>query len=443
MQDFNLATRRGFASLLSVSLLVLAGCGGGGGDDTSITGTPDPDPGSGVSDTIAPQVAILTPDDDGDAVVNQTTVTLSGQASDNVGVSSLTWQNNRGGQGTIPVSASWISDSITLSQGENVITVTAKDSADNESSATITIMFNASAGPSGDATFMVSSQPDYSNPIMVTNATLQPQMAYFFLEPAPGWSTNDIDRVEFECCADSGNGSGVVAQTVEQFIPYELIIDLSQFASGSQREISATVFFNDGSTVSASTVFSIGTSTGPSNNAPVISGNPSQSVTVGQTYNFVPSASDADGDPLTFSIVNQPSWANFNQATGQLTGAPDSNDVGTYSGIRISVTDGEGSDELGPFSITVGAVATSAMTINWTPPTTRTDGTPLVGLTAYRIFFGTQPGVYPDQVYVNDGGLTAYTIDNIAPGTYYVAMKAVDSYGLESALSNEVVEIAP
>jgi hypothetical protein len=45
----------------------------------------------------------------------------------------------------------------------------------------------------------------------------------------------------------------------------------------------------------------------PSNAAPVISGTPPTAIKVDEAYSFTPSASDADGDKLTFSIQNQPS----------------------------------------------------------------------------------------------------------------------------------------
>src|SRR5690606_25586048 len=75
------------------------------------------------------------------------------------------------------------------------------------------------------------------------------------------------------------------------------------------------------------------------NAAPVIWGDPATSVTAGTQYLFTPEASDDDGDVLTFRIVNQPSWATFEETTGELRRVPDSDDVGSYDEIVISVTD--------------------------------------------------------------------------------------------------------
>ncbi|MFQ3171279.1 MAG: hypothetical protein ACI9DG_001313, partial [Oleispira sp.] len=60
------------------------------------------------------------------------------------------------------------------------------------------------------------------------------------------------------------------------------------------------------------------------------------------------------GDTQTFSITNKPSWAAFSTTTGALTGTPGNDDVGTTSGIIISVTDsGNASASLTAFNLEV------------------------------------------------------------------------------------------
>ncbi len=90
------------------------------------------------------------------------------------------------------------------------------------------------------------------------------------------------------------------------------------------------------------------------NDAPTITGTPATSVDQDVAYSFTPTASDVDlGATLTYSITNKPAWASFNTATGALTGTPVYADSGVYSGIVISVSDGELSAALPAFSITV------------------------------------------------------------------------------------------
>ncbi len=94
---------------------------------------------------------------------------------------------------------------------------------------------------------------------------------------------------------------------------------------------------------------------GGTNTAPTISGTPASAVTAGSSFSFTPSASDADGDALTFAISGSPSWASFNTANGQLSGTPAPGDIGSYSNIVITVSDGQASANLAPFSIAVAA----------------------------------------------------------------------------------------
>lgn len=92
------------------------------------------------------------------------------------------------------------------------------------------------------------------------------------------------------------------------------------------------------------------------NQPPVISGTPATSVVAGTAYSFTPTASDPNGDSLTFSIANKPGWASFSILTGMLSGTPAAANVGSYSGIVISVTDGIAVVSLPAFSITVSPV---------------------------------------------------------------------------------------
>jgi hypothetical protein len=93
---------------------------------------------------------------------------------------------------------------------------------------------------------------------------------------------------------------------------------------------------------------------------PTISGTPASSVTAGQSYSFTPTASGPSGATLTFSITNKPSWASFNASTGQLSGTPSGSNVGSYSNIGISVSDGSQSASLAAFSVNVTAAQTAA-----------------------------------------------------------------------------------
>ena len=108
---------------------------------------------------------------------------------------------------------------------------------------------------------------------------------------------------------------------------------------------------SDGSLTAALPAFSL--SVTAVNAAPTISGTPATSVNQGEAYSFTPTATDADNDTLTFSISNKPSWASFDSSTGALTGTPVKADVGSTTGIVISVSDGQLSAALAAFNIAV------------------------------------------------------------------------------------------
>jgi uncharacterized repeat protein (TIGR03806 family) len=91
----------------------------------------------------------------------------------------------------------------------------------------------------------------------------------------------------------------------------------------------------------------------PANSAPTINGIPDTTIEVGQLYEFLPTANDADNDPLTFTISGQPDWATFDTDTGLLEGMPDVDDIDVFDNIVITVSDGLASSSLAAFSITV------------------------------------------------------------------------------------------
>ena len=56
----------------------------------------------------------------------------------------------------------------------------------------------------------------------------------------------------------------------------------------------------------------------------------------------------------------------------------------------------------------------------------------------YRVYYGTSANDLTDTIQLTSVGIQTYVIDNLAPGTWYFAVAAVASTGVESALSNVV-----
>ena len=182
---------------------------------------------------------------------------------------------------------------------------------------------------------------------------------------------------------------------------------------------------------------------GVENRAPSISGTPAGSVDVGAAYSFTPIASDPDDDPYSFTISGLPSWASFNNSTGELSGVPGA--AGVNTGIIISVTDGALSTSLPAFSITVAdpTVSVGSVTLNWVVPTQNEDGTPLTDLAGYKILWGTTSGNYPNSVTINDKNATSYVVDNLSSGTYEFVATSFNSSGVESRYSSPATKVVP
>ena len=82
-----------------------------------------------------------------------------------------------------------------------------------------------------------------------------------------------------------------------------------------------TISVTDGKATASLAPFTLTVGPAP-NTPPTILGTPATTASVNQAYAFQPTASDVDGDALTFSISGQPNWASFSTLTGLLSGTP-------------------------------------------------------------------------------------------------------------------------
>jgi hypothetical protein len=179
------------------------------------------------------------------------------------------------------------------------------------------------------------------------------------------------------------------------------------------------------------------------NSSPTIAGSPASSTMSGEMYEFVPSASDADGDTLTFDVQNIPSWASFDSLTGKLYGQPTIAHIGDYAGIVVGVSDGTDNASLPAFSITVSQTALGVVTLSWVAPTENSDGSALMDLSGYKIYYrkNSDSGSYDQEIQIDNPSVTTYVVEQLSPATYYFAATAFNSSGLESSFSGEVTRI--
>jgi len=94
-------------------------------------------------DIQAPDVYITTPWALPTYTNTSSSMNLGGGSDDNVGVTAITWANNRGGSGQVngPYTSGWYVSGITLLPGSNILTVTAFDAAGNSGSDTLTVIY--------------------------------------------------------------------------------------------------------------------------------------------------------------------------------------------------------------------------------------------------------------------------------------------------------------
>jgi hypothetical protein len=128
-------------------------------------------------------------------------------------------------------------------------------------------------------------------------------------------------------------------------------------------------------------------------------------------------------------------------ASGGWSGARPVAGTETVGPLRASTTftlscSGAGGTDVAMISVAVnGSVA-----LRWQPPTQLIDGSPLPGLSGYRIYYGTAAGSYLGYKEIGPEVGSAYSLE-LPSGEYYFAMTAIGLDGAESAYSNEVQKI--
>ena len=194
--------------------------------------------------------------------------------------------------------------------------------------------------------------------------------------------------------------------------------------------------------------FAISVTTGGSTTGPTISGTPSTTATAGTAYAFTPKATAPTGMAISFSVKNKPAWASFSIASGKISGTPTTSNVGTYSSIVISVSDGSASASLAPFSIVVSKPSSSgggtgSASLHWTAPTKNTNGSGLTNLAGYHVYYGKSLSTMTTSVTIANPGTTSYTVSNLAAGTWYFCVNAYTTNGVDSARSNTGSKVIP
>ena len=194
------------------------------------------------------------------------------------------------------------------------------------------------------ASVAVTVNPVNDSPIALSStATTTEDVAISIVVLA---NDSDIDGDALTVSTASANNGSVTVNSVDQSLNYSPKANFN-----GEDTINYSIDDGNGGSASASVLVTVLVV----NDAPVISGTPATEVAEDAGYSFTPTVSDIDAmDTATFKIVNQPSWASFDTATGALTGSPENKNVGATSDIVITVSDSADAEaSLAAFSITV------------------------------------------------------------------------------------------
>jgi hypothetical protein len=267
-------------------------------------------------------------------------MTLSGTASDNVGVTQVTWVSSRGGSGTTSGTASWTTP-IALQTGSNVLTVTARDAAGNTSSDALTV----TVGSSSDTT-----APSVAITTPTTAATFKTATATLTL----GGTASDNVGVTQVTWANNRGGSGAAIGTTSWSTSVTLQTGVNALtltardAAGNTKTASITVTLNT---------------------PPTLSGVASQTTAQGTAASMQLSAADPDGDVLTYGANGLPPGLAIAVSTGLIAGTPA---TAGSSPVTVTVSDGM-QTATRAFTWTVTAAADTVKPVaTITTPTTAT-----------------------------------------------------------------------
>jgi hypothetical protein len=114
--------------------------------------------------------------------------------------------------------------------------------------------------------------------------------------------------------------------------------------------------------------------------------------------------------------------------------APSSTASDTAASSSTGSTSGSTSGS-GSGSGTGTSAPTGSATVSWTAPTDNTNGTALTDLAGFHIHYGTSSGSLTQEADVSSPSAVSDTINGLAAGTWYFAVSAYTTDGVESGLS--------
>ena len=211
-----------------------------------------------------------------------------------------------------------------------------------------------------------------------------------------------------------------------------------------------------------SNVLNVSTPAADDVNAPVTPGNLNLTNVTTNQISFSWTASTDNVGVVGYRIYRN--YSNTSYATTATLSFTDSglSPAQTYA-YSVSAIDAAGNESFqsAVMSVdTLAVVVTQPVELSWLTPTQNTDDSCLDAIQSYKLSYGVSSGNYSSTVNLDLGAgqvscvqsgfdnvcsapimTCSYTIDSLEAGTWYFALQAVDSVGVQSGLSNEASKL--
>jgi hypothetical protein len=348
-----------------------------------------------IPDTTAPVVTISEPTADTIFNTFQASINISGTASDDIGVTQIEWWSSAGAGGTAAGTSNWDVDTIYLIEGENVITITARDEAGNESTDTLTVVYTI---PDTTAQLIISGldPSDYEFDVLTTGNTAWIDRGYQLTEIPEAYSGLSFIRtairdsrntsneflsftsnkaIRVYVCFDENSGSIPVWLSSQFNNTGDEILHYYGTLSIWEKEFSAGVISLGGNEVGGYTYIvacEITTQDESDTTAPAVA---ITSPTAGTTYSTQSGSLNIGGTASDAIGVTQVAWSNSRGGSGTATGTTSWSAAGIPLAVGENVITVTVRDEAGNASTDILTVAytipdTTAPAVAFSSPTT-------------------------------------------------------------------------
>lgn len=394
--------------MLAASQLFISACGGGGSDaqvNTEVSQGGQSNPGPVTNN--APSLNITSPSS-GASFSDGQEITFSATADDNEDGNisqNVLWSSNLDGSLGTGAELSSI-----LSVGSHTITATVRDSGGEETTQTITVSVNEAA----------NTEPQISITAPVGGSQFSEGQSITFTGNADDNEDGELSQnIEWSSNIDGPLGTGASFSTVLSIGSHTVTATITD-AEGE--EVSETVIISVNETVNVAPEISI--------TAPVGGGSFYDS----DVITFTAEANDSEDGDISQNIV----W--YSDIEGEIGNGESINVSLSASShtITAEITDSEGITTQTQIEILVSATHGTA-TLSWVAPTAYTDDSELTDLAGYKIYYGEDAEDLDQVIMIEDPNDLTHVFEDLRTGTtYYFAVSAYNSTGVESRLSDLV-----